>query len=181
MGIVGNTFNPNKFPTIRMPETPPTLKKELCDGIFVEYKLWDCPGQKALEHLPPLYITGCMAVLIVYDITDNVTFKTANDWMIYVRDECKGYDKVMVIGNKNDLMNKREVEYEDANNLCNEFGFNYLETSAKNGMNMDTLQKWLDSHTKNKVVQKRKECENEWQTERICLELNEHQMNKKVN
>ena len=114
-----------------------------------------------------------MAVLIVYDITDTVTWNRAKEWMNYVRDEAKGYDKVLVIGNKKDLEDKREVSYEEANNECMGFGYNYLETSAKSGANMETLQKWLDSHTENKVEQKLKEYKDndEWQNERIRLEV----------
>ena len=74
-----------------------------------------------------------MAVLIVYDITDTVTWNRAKEWMDYVRDEAKGYDKVLVIGNKKDLADKREVSYEEANNECVRFGYTYMETSAKSG------------------------------------------------
>ena len=92
-----------------------------------------------------------MAVLIVYDITDASTWKRAKEWMCYVRDEGKGYDRVLVIGNKKDLENKREIDFEEANNECIEFGYSYMETSAKDGTHIVILQKWLDSHTENKV------------------------------
>merc|ERR1712154_192321 len=139
--------------------------------ITVKYHIWDCPGQKMLEHIPPLYITGAMAVLIVFDITDAVTYRRAQEWMEHVRDHAKGYDKVLVIGNKKDLEAQREVSYEEANNACMGFGYNYLETSAKSGVNMETLQNWLDSHAENKVEQKIKEYDtnDEWQNERIRL------------
>ena len=111
-------------------------------------------------------------MLIVYDITDKVTWKRAKEWMEYVRDEAKGYDRVLVIGNKKDLELKREVSYEEANNECMMYGYNYIETSAMSGVNIMTLQKWLDSHTENKVERKIKEFKDndEWQNERIRLE-----------
>ena len=113
-----------------------------------------------------------MAILIVYDITDKVTWKRAKEWMDYVRDEAKGYDKVLVIGSKKDLADKREVSYEEANNECMMYGYNYIETSAKDGTNINTLQKWLDSHTENKVENKIKEFKtnDDWQNQRIRLD-----------
>ena len=117
---------------------------------------------------------GAMAILIVYDITDKVTWKRAKEWMSYVRDSAKGYDKVLVIGNKKDLDDKREVSYEEANNECMANGYNYMETSAKNGTNIMTLQSWLDSHTENKVDNKIKEYNDnqndDWMNERIRLD-----------
>ena len=121
-----------------------------------------------------------MAILIVYDITDKVTWRRAKEWMEYVRDEAKGYDKVLVIGNKKDLGDKREVSYEEANNECMMYGYNYIETSAKTGTNVDTLQKWLDSHTENKVENKIKEFKSndEWQNERIRLDSPKNEEDK---
>jgi len=190
--IAGRKFDENKFPTIRMNEDPDTyiatisrLKRAQSavskQDIEVKYHIWDCPGQKALEHIPPLYITGAMAVLIVYDITDRVTYKRAKEWMHYVRDEAKGYDKVIVLGNKKDLEAKREVSYEEANNECMGFGYNYMETSAKSGVNMETLQNWLDSHAERKVEQKVKayDANDEWQNERIRLDVPEAEQQPK--
>ena len=99
-----------------------------------------------------------MAIFIVYDITDKVTWERAKEWMNYVRDEAKGYNKVLVIGNKKDLeMDQREVSYEDANTECMTYGFNHIEVSAKSKYNIETLQRWLDSHTENKVDNEIKE------------------------
>eukprot|EP01084_Bolivina_argentea_P149375 260938_1 len=195
--ITGRKFDENKFPTIRMTEQPELYiakikrarsatvgSKFKQKDIEVKYHIWDCPGQKALEHIPVLYITGAMAVLIVYDITDNVTWNRAKDWMEYLRDEAKGYDRVLVIGNKKDLNDKREVSYEEVNNECMTYGYNYIETSAKSGQNIDTLHKWLDSHTQHKVEKKIKEYnqQDEWKNERIRLEssvIDRNEKNKK--
>eukprot|EP01084_Bolivina_argentea_P173245 300067_1 len=194
--IMGGTFDQNKFPTIRMKENPEeyiaTIARQRSrassqpprDAIEVKYHVWDCPGQKALEHIPPLYITGAMAVLIVYDITDTVTWRRAKDWMEFIENQAKGYDKVLVVGNKKDLEDKREVSYEEANNECMQFGFNYIETSAKTGTNIDTLQRWFDSHTQRKIEKKIKEFKNqdrdEWQNERIRLDSPVHVDDKGV-
>ena len=109
-----------------------------------------------------------MAVLIVFDIADAVTYRRAQEWMEHVRDHAKGYDKVLVVGNKKDLEQQREVSYEEANNQCMEYGFNFLETSAKSGDNMDTLRKWLHAHARNKIQEH--EHNDDWQNERIRLD-----------
>ena len=185
--IVGRKFDENKFPTIKMKEQPELyiskIKRMRSQSsahqsekeITARYHIWDCPGQKALENIPPLYITGAMAVLIVYDITDKVTWNRAKEWMHYLRDEAKGYDKVMVCGNKKDKFANREVTLEEANDYCLELGYAHIQTSAKTGIGINTLQKWLDAHTQNKVEKKVQEYEendqDEWKNERIRLDV----------
>ena len=71
--ISGKKFDENHFPTIRMTEIPQTVSKTIHrvkksvssiidpaahQDIMVNYHIWDCPGQKLLEHIPPLYLTG---------------------------------------------------------------------------------------------------------------------------
>ena len=58
--VLGRQFDADKFPTIRMGAHPECYVTAVgSDGrIECRYNVWDCPGQKALEHIPPLYLTG---------------------------------------------------------------------------------------------------------------------------
>ena len=42
---------------------------------------------------------------------------------------------IVLIGNKNDLNNEREIQFKDAKNLAKKWGIDYIETSAKNNFN----------------------------------------------
>jgi len=43
----------------------------------------------------------------------------------------------ILVGNKADLVSERKVSYEDAKELADELGVNFLETSAKNASNVE--------------------------------------------
>lgn len=78
--IMGRKFDKDKFPTIRMTEKPELFMKQIKrmkraqsapeprKDINVKYHIWDCPGQKALEHIPPLYLTG----LVVFAVKNKI-------------------------------------------------------------------------------------------------------------
>ena len=79
--VMGRKFDENKFPTIRMNEQPELYIKKIKNklkrsqsapspgnDITVKYHIWDCPGQKALEHIPPLYITGIYPYIYMFSI-----------------------------------------------------------------------------------------------------------------
>merc|ERR1712154_472051 len=101
------------FPTVKAPRKPTILSKPLfileedddekdIDDVHVEYEIWDTPGQKLLEYIPPLYITGSFCVFVVYDITDRFSYERAKYWINYLENNAKGFDNVALIGNKYD-------------------------------------------------------------------------------
>ena len=42
---------------------------------------------------------------------------------------------MVLVGNKQDLSNERQVKYEEAKNLTDSWGMDYIETSAKTDFN----------------------------------------------
>ncbi len=68
---------------------------------------------------------------MVYDITDKQSFKDVQNWL----DECDKFAKdnaiKILIGNKCDLAQDRQVSYEEGKNFADSLGMNFIETSAK--------------------------------------------------
>ena len=102
--------------------------------------LWDIAAQEKYQKYRKFYFEGCVGALLVYDITRQSTFnnikpKWYNDFKKYVGLKNSVF---LLIGNKNDLVDERNVDKEDGKNLANEINAaDFIETSAKNGDNVE--------------------------------------------
>jgi len=75
----------------------------------IRLQLWDTAGQERFRSLIPSYIRDSSVAMIVYDITSQNSFKSINKWVEDVREE-RGNDVViMLVGNKSDLQDLRQV------------------------------------------------------------------------
>jgi len=102
--------------------------------------LWDIAGQEKYQKYRKYYFEGCVGALFVYDITRKTTFnniksKWYEDFKKYIGLKNSVY---LLVGNKNDLVDERNVDKEDGKNLANEINAaDFIETSAKNGDNVE--------------------------------------------
>ena len=53
---------------------------------------------------------------------------------------------IILVGNKEDLKNERKITYEAAKQLADEWGVEYIETSAKTGFAMNLLINWFEKY-----------------------------------
>lgn len=107
----------------------------------VRLQLWDTAGQERFRSLIPSYIRDSSVAVIVYDITNRTSFQNTSKWVDDVRNE-RGQDVIIVlVGNKTDLNDKRQVTPEDLDKRAKELGVMSIETSAKAGHNVKTLFK----------------------------------------
>ncbi|TPX36315.1 hypothetical protein SmJEL517_g01482 [Synchytrium microbalum] len=105
----------------------------------VRLQLWDTAGQERFRSLIPSYIRDSSVAVVVYDITNRNSFMNTSKWVDDVRAE-RGNDVIIVlVGNKTDLSDKRQVSTEEGEKKSKEFNVMYIETSAKAGYNVKTL------------------------------------------
>ncbi|XP_035290046.1 ras-related protein Rab-6A-like isoform X2 [Anguilla rostrata] len=105
----------------------------------VRLQLWDTAGQERFRSLIPSYIRDSTIAVVVYDITNLNSFQQTSKWIDDVRTE-RGSDVIiMLVGNKTDLADKREVTLEAAERKSQELGVMHIETSAKTGHNIKQL------------------------------------------
>jgi Ras-related protein Rab-1A len=76
---------------------------------------------------------------LVFDTTDESSFSSVRNWLDDVRAYAHENVDVMLVGNKVDLEDKRQVDYNTAKNFANEHLIPYMETSAKNGLNVENV------------------------------------------
>ncbi|VDL79782.1 unnamed protein product [Nippostrongylus brasiliensis] len=105
----------------------------------VRLQLWDTAGQERFRSLIPSYIRDSTVAVVVYDITNANSFHQTSKWIDDVRTE-RGSDVIiMLVGNKTDLGDKRQVSTEEGQRKANELNVMFIETSAKAGYNVKQL------------------------------------------
>ena len=99
----------------------------------------DTAGQERFRSLIPSYIRDSSVAVIVYDVTNRQSFLNVHRWIDEVRAE-RGADVIIVlVGNKTDLVDKRQVSIEEGDAKARELNVIFIETSAKAGFNIKAL------------------------------------------
>ncbi|MCJ1249823.1 Ras- protein Rab-6B [Trapelia coarctata] len=105
----------------------------------VRLQLWDTAGQERFRSLIPSYIRDSSVAVVVYDISSLKSFQNTRKWVDDVRGE-RGNDVIIVlVGNKTDLGDKREVTQAMGEEEAKRCGALFVETSAKVGANVKGL------------------------------------------
>ena len=106
-------------------------------GKIIKLQIWDSAGQEKFRSLIPNYIRGASLVFIVYDISKRKTFENLQSWIDFVNNIENS--NIVIVGNKIDLVNEREVTTEEALKFCNEKNYEFFEVSAKEDKNLNEM------------------------------------------
>ena len=105
----------------------------------VKAQIWDTAGQERFARvLLPTYFRKARGVVLVYDTTSLKSLESLGErWMVQLCDHANSDDLAkLLVGNKCDLVDQREVTLERAMAFCKEYGMEHIETSAKSGSNV---------------------------------------------
>ncbi|KAI9251713.1 GTP-binding protein Ryh1 [Sporodiniella umbellata] len=109
------------------------------DDRTIRLQLWDTAGQERFRSLIPSYIRDSSVCVVVYDITSRNSFMNTSKWIDDVRAE-RGTDVIIVlVGNKTDLNDKRQVTVEEGEKKAKDYNIMFIETSAKAGYNIKAM------------------------------------------
>lgn len=116
------------------------------DNRTIRLQLWDTAGQERFRSLIPSYIRDSHVAVICYDITNKKSFENLNKWIQDVKLE-RGDDVIIVVvGNKSDLNNKRQVTMEECETYLKSINGKFcIETSTKSNHNVKQLFKKIAS------------------------------------
>ena len=109
------------------------------NGESIRLLLYDTAGQEKFKSLIPMYIRDANIILVVYDITVKESFIHTEHWVNETKDLRREDAIFVLIGNKTDLEDKRQVTSKEAEDFANEKGFIFHEVSAKNGDGVEDL------------------------------------------
>jgi small GTP-binding protein len=107
--------------------------------------LWDLAGQSKFQQLRTIYYHGAQCVIIVFDLTNHISFENVRNWYADVKSIFSNFNDLAVVlcGNKSDLQEDIQVSQEKASGLGSELNIAYLETSARNGKNIEQIFEYL--------------------------------------
>lgn len=105
--------------------------------------LYDTAGQERFRSLIPSYVRDSSVAVVVYDVTKRATFLNTSKWIEEVRAERGDDVLIMLVGNKTDCSDARQVSTEEGENMARKDDVMFIETSAKMGDNVKTLFKRL--------------------------------------
>lgn len=94
-------------------------------------------GQERFRTITTAYYRGAMGIMLTYDVTDEQSFLNIRNWMKNIEEHAADNVNKMLIGNKCDLIEKRVVEVERGQQLAKSYGIPFMETSAKNNINVE--------------------------------------------
>ena len=106
-------------------------------GHQVKAQIWDTAGQERYKAITSAYYKGAKGAFIVYDITRKNTFDSVSRWVSDISAAADKRITLILIGNKSDLEDQRQVTKEQGEDKAKELGLAFLETSAFSGDNLE--------------------------------------------
>ncbi|MHA1798569.1 MAG: GTP-binding protein [Candidatus Helarchaeota archaeon] len=112
------------------------------EDVICNFSIWDLAGQDLFKRARKSYFSNASAGIIVFDVTRKDTFDHVKNWMLEFQVVGKPIP-IVLVGNKIDLIEQRQVTAEEAEVLANELNLSYIETSAKEGQNVEDVFEML--------------------------------------
>lgn len=128
-------FYPNSKSTIGVEFQ---TQKMTIDGKEIKAQIWDTAGQERFRAVTSAYYRGAVGALLVYDISRRPTFDSIGRWLNELHTHSDMNVVTILVGNKTDLKDAREVSTEEGKTLAEAQGLFFLETSALDKSNVST-------------------------------------------
>ncbi|KAK4439447.1 Ras-related protein RABA5a [Sesamum alatum] len=128
-------FYPNSKSTIGVEFQ--TQKVEI-NGKEVKAQIWDTAGQERFRAVTSAYYRGAVGALLVYDISRRQTFESIGRWLNELQTHSDMNVVTILVGNKSDLKDAREVTTAEGKALAEAQGLFFIETSALDSSNVSS-------------------------------------------
>lgn len=83
------------------------------------------------------YFRGAQGIVLVYDVTDPSSFDNIRNWMSNLQQNASPDVQKILVGNKCDMADRRVISTQRGQDLANEYGISFFETSAKSSSNVN--------------------------------------------
>lgn len=121
-------WNPHYIATIGVDFKVLTFERQ---NKVVKLQLWDTAGQERFRTITHSYYRGAHSIMLVFDITNRETFDNIAVWMNDVKKFANQTAPMLLVGNKADCEQHREVQKAEAEALAESLNCQYMETSAR--------------------------------------------------
>ena len=129
-------FNEEFQSTIGVEFGAKNLKIE--DKIY-RIQIWDTAGQETFRSITRAYYKNSVCACVVYDITNRNSFQNVKSWIEDCKKQSPKTVYMVLVANKVDLEDKREVTSEEGSLYAQKNGMLFFETSAKTGKNIEEI------------------------------------------
>ena len=102
----------------------------------IKMQIWDTAGQERFRTVVATYFRGAHGILLLYDVTNKDSFKNLENWLIEIEKNAQEKVLKILIGNKCDLTDDREISTEEGKAFALRNGMEFMETSAKMNTNV---------------------------------------------
>uniref|UniRef100_A0A0W0F5N3 Ras-domain-containing protein n=1 Tax=Moniliophthora roreri TaxID=221103 RepID=A0A0W0F5N3_MONRR len=103
----------------------------------IKLQLWDTAGQERFRSVTRSYYRGAAGAILVYDITNRDSFTNLSRWLADARALGSPHLVTVLVGNKSDREEEREVEWAEASRWAAENDVHFLEASSLTGDNVE--------------------------------------------
>ena len=141
------------------------------DRKFVTLEIWDTYGQEKFGSVVSMYYKSAQGILLVYSIDNSQSFQHVRKWFEDRKKYTSENIPIILVGNKCDLENERVIPFEEGKALADSLGISFMETSAKNDINVTEVftslaseimmkhsEIFFKSDTKNEIEVKENSC-----------------------
>ena len=138
------------------------------EGTNYEVEILDTAGEEDYQNMMDMWISFGEGFLLVFAINDKESFnliKSKRDRILRGKHGVKY--PILLVGNKADLENERQVNYSEAKEMADKWGIEYIETSAKTNFNCKEAFEMLAQ----KIVQKKGKNSGKGGKSRTCCNI----------
>jgi len=128
-----DTFREETKTTIGVEFGHKTIK---VDDKIIKAQIWDTAGQERFKALTRGYYRGALGALLVYSILSKQSFENCETWLEELVTHADPGILVMLVGNKTDMEQQREVSTDEAKDFAHQNKLSFIETSAKDSTNV---------------------------------------------
>ncbi|XP_053458835.1 ras-related protein Rab-44 [Nycticebus coucang] len=136
------------------------VKNLLVDNKCFALQLWDTAGQERYHSITRQLLRKADGVVLMYDVTSQESFAHVRYWLDCLQDTGLEGVVILLLGNKTDCEEKRQVPTEAGQQLAQELGVSFGECSAALGhnilepiVNLARSLKMQEDHLKGSLVE----------------------------
>ena len=101
----------------------------------IQLNIWDTAGSEKYKTITRQYYRDTNGIILVFDVSDRNSFNNLNNWISELKENTLSECQVIIVGNKNDIED-RNVSIDEGINFSKQFGYNYIDASAKSANNI---------------------------------------------
>ena len=127
------------------------VKEIVTDKFNISLQIWDTAGQERFRSITKSFFRNTNGIIFVYDVTCRKSFQSVKEWIKDSELHDNGFDKILC-GNKIDLKEKREVNFDELEEFGMKKKIEVMEISARERINIDeAFQKIINLILSNKT------------------------------